>query len=240
MSLITIIFQSLVLIFCLNISYSQEQYIEAQKLLEKDDPSNLRDIQLKLELSCHQGYIPSFTTLASLHMSKEANHPSVTTGGMNHQQVAFYLYMIAGSSGNGEAQFNLGIFYKNGIEIKQDHEKAYFWLFLASKNHSDLGDMAQDAKRYADEVGKLLSFDVRKSVEENAMKTLVSGRSLNVSRYFLDYLLPNGAESILNSANETMQNRIIRKAMLAFNLGDIKEAHSLFKESQCLITSQQH
>lgn len=47
-------------------------------------------------------------------------------------QQALYWYEQAAEAGLARAQYNLGATYAQGIDVKRDDEKAYFWFFLAA------------------------------------------------------------------------------------------------------------
>lgn len=124
-----------------------------------------KDLQ-KLALT-HE-YAPAMNLLANLYMSGEIKDDSKNNKGLTPKKKAFHLYRMASLKGIGSAQFNVGIFYKNGLDIPKDAPKAYFWLLVASHNVKDLGELTKDAHRFAQEAAQGLSIDEKHNIQSEA------------------------------------------------------------------------
>jgi len=82
----------------------------------------------------------------------------------NQYKLSFLEYKDLANSGNTNAQYNLGIFYYNGIGVKQDKVLAFIWLQTASKNNHKL---AQNKLGYMYEKGDIPDIkNIDKALEQ--------------------------------------------------------------------------
>jgi TPR repeat protein len=109
-----------------------------------------------LEKAVFQNYGPAIDELAGLYLAGD--------GVPKDEAKALHYYRQGSYLGYGPSQFNCGIMYKEGQGTEKDPVQAYFHLCLASLNSKDLGDVAQDAAHYRDELVPLLSRAQRQEV----------------------------------------------------------------------------
>jgi TPR repeat protein len=75
-------------------------------------------------------------------------------GAEKNPEEAFRLYKEAADKGDGPAQFNCGILYRDGIGVKRSYDHAIHYLDRASRNRQ-LGNVAEDAAQIANGVREL-------------------------------------------------------------------------------------
>lgn len=114
--------------------------------------------------SADQGYAPAQANLAGIYMLSEERPKEYQRGfrlaqsaaAKNNKHAEYLMgyyyqyhiedyrlarkwYTVAAKNGNHEAANLLGIFYFNGLKIKRDIPKAFFWFRIAERNDSAKG-----------------------------------------------------------------------------------------------------
>ncbi len=73
-------------------------------------------------------------------------------------QLALKIFENLADQNDTNAQFLLASMFEQGTGVEKNNEKAYFWLFLATKQNPHL-------QKYLDRIAETLSDESRKSIE---------------------------------------------------------------------------
>ena len=102
----------------------------------------------------------------------------------NNFKKAFSLYEQLAYNGNIDAQYNLGIFFYNGIGVKQNKVLAFIWLSTAaSKNHK----LAQNKLGFMYEKGDIPNIKNKKKALQEYLKSAKQNydiAQLNLAMYY--------------------------------------------------------
>ena len=97
-----------------------------------------------------------YEEISELHMAELENniYYNITKIRLNdyykkeekYKKISLNWYLLAAKNGNGLAQYVIGKYYYNGINVKQDYEEALKWFELSANNNilvamKELGDM---------------------------------------------------------------------------------------------------
>ncbi len=98
---------------------------------------NPREATIYFARSAALGYVPGLTALADSFLNGD--------GAIKSEPYAFKLYKQAADKGDGIAQFNLAVLYRDGIGTKVSKKRALYYFKKAAKNPylADLTDVAQ-------------------------------------------------------------------------------------------------
>jgi len=152
---------------------------------------------------------------------------------------AFSLYKQLAYKGNVDAQYNLGIFYYNGIGVKQNKVLAFIWLSTASsKNHS----LAQNKLGYMYEKGEIPDIKNKKHALEQYLKSAKQDYNiaqLNLGMYYNQLTDKNSLKQAFywytkaaNNGNVAAMNNLANMYYFGQSIKhDYQKAASLYKKA---------
>jgi len=123
----------LILVAILTVIYVQAQSDCTNKYHSEAEEGNA-EAQFKLG-ECYRNSLNSLNTLEQLTLVQKM---AVASQNVEYYKQAVYWYRKAAEQGHADAQFNLGIFYREGIIVNQSHEQAAYWYRKAAEQgHAD-------------------------------------------------------------------------------------------------------
>jgi TPR repeat protein len=98
---------------------------------------NPREATSYFSKAAAKGYVPAYTALADSFLSGD--------GAVKNEKGAFALYKQAADLGDGVAQFNVAILYRDGIGVEKSIKKSLFYSKKASQNKT-LKELQENAR----------------------------------------------------------------------------------------------
>lgn len=115
---------------------AEECFLEANKYGSKDAKLNLAELYRVKDF----GRSPDFEKAESWYLLGTQDNPSRAYEGLSkmyldqeNYEKAFIFSEKAAELGNPEAQYNLGVFFEQGVYVKKDKKQAEYWYEKAAK-----------------------------------------------------------------------------------------------------------